>query len=213
MAPRAPSQTDPASDANSHADDVHTTPRLLADHVALDLINTVGIVDGEPTDYWQSDADVMAWLGRAGLLPEGAPARTPPKGLLDGARALREPLRQAIARHKAGKKLDLAWLNVALAAGGSHLATQLDGDGNVVMTRVYTMETAAHYLVPLAEAIADLFVHGDFTLVRKCESDSCILWFYDRTRSHRRRWCSMALCGNRHKVAAFRRREAGDGEA
>ncbi|QET05056.1 hypothetical protein FOB72_23665 [Cupriavidus pauculus] len=195
-----------------HADDVHTLPRVLADHVALDLINTVGLVDGAPVDYWQSDADVMHWLGRTGLLPEGAPARTPPRGLLDAARALREPLRQAIARRKAGKKLDLAWLNGALSAGGSHLATQIDANGSVIMTRVYPMETAGHYLVPLAEAIADLFVHGDFDLVRKCESDNCILWFYDRTRSHRRRWCSMALCGNRHKVAAFRRREAGDAE-
>ena len=32
------------------------------------------------------------------------------------------------------------------------------------------------------------------------------LMFYDRTKSHKRRWCSMALCGNRHKVAEFRKR-------
>jgi predicted RNA-binding Zn ribbon-like protein len=33
--------------------------------------------------------------------------------------------------------------------------------------------------------------------------------FYDRTKSHKRRWCSMALCGNRHKVAEFRKRRQG----
>ncbi|RLK33391.1 CGNR zinc finger domain-containing protein [Cupriavidus plantarum] len=205
--------SDPHASASEPRDDVHTLPRVLADHVALDLVNTVGLVDGESVDYWQSDADVLAWLGRTGLIPEGAPAKTPPKGLLDAARALRDPLRQTVARRKAGKKLDLGWLNDALAAGGSHLATQIGPDGNVIMTRVYPVETAAHYLVPLAEAIADLLVHGDFDLVKQCESDDCILWFYDRTRSHRRRWCSMALCGNRHKVAAFRRREAADDTA
>nr|WP_254214234.1 CGNR zinc finger domain-containing protein [Burkholderia multivorans] len=36
-----------------------------------------------------------------------------------------------------------------------------------------------------------------------------MLWFLDRTKSHRRRWCSKALCGNRQKVAAFRRRHNG----
>ncbi|NEJ40784.1 CGNR zinc finger domain-containing protein, partial [Rhizobium ruizarguesonis] len=35
----------------------------------------------------------------------------------------------------------------------------------------------------------------------------CTLFFLDTTKSHRRRWCSMALCGNRMKVAAFRSRK------
>jgi predicted RNA-binding Zn ribbon-like protein len=61
-------------------------------------------------------------------------------------------------------------------------------------------------LVPVAEAVARLLAEGDFSLVRKCESSDCTLWFYDRTKSHHRRWCSMAQCGNRMKVAAFRAR-------
>ncbi|MDX3854896.1 CGNR zinc finger domain-containing protein [Streptomyces sp. AK02-01A] len=37
-----------------------------------------------------------------------------------------------------------------------------------------------------------------------------LLWFYDRTKSHRRRWwwCSMETCGNRTKVRARRSRAA-----
>ncbi|MNR58262.1 CGNR zinc finger [compost metagenome] len=67
--------------------------------------------------------------------------------------------------------------------------------------------TAEQYLAPLAEMAAQLLVEGDFNLVRECEHPDCVLWFYDRTKSHRRRWCSMALCGNRHKVAEFRKRK------
>ncbi|MFI4982934.1 MAG: CGNR zinc finger domain-containing protein, partial [Nevskiales bacterium] len=59
---------------------------------------------------------------------------------------------------------------------------------------------------PVAEAVASLLAQGDFTLVRTCESSDCTLWFHDHTKSHRRRWCSMAQCGNRQKVAAFRAR-------
>ena len=47
---------------------------------------------------------------------------------------------------------------------------------------------------------------GDLQRVRTCEAHDCTLVFEDTTRSGRRRWCSMALCGNRMKVAAFRSR-------
>ncbi len=57
----------------------------------------------------------------------------------------------------------------------------------------------------------ELLVEGDFELVRNCEHPDCILWFYDRTRSHKRRWCSMATCGNRYKAARFRERRGGSG--
>jgi predicted RNA-binding Zn ribbon-like protein len=66
--------------------------------------------------------------------------------------------------------------------------------------------------VPVAEAVATLLAKGDFSLVRKCECPDCTLWFHDRTKSHHRRWCSMALCGNRMKVAAFRARQKGGRE-
>jgi predicted RNA-binding Zn ribbon-like protein len=33
------------------------------------------------------------------------------------------------------------------------------------------------------------------------------LLFADHTRGHARRWCSMALCGNRAKQAAHRQRQ------
>jgi predicted RNA-binding Zn ribbon-like protein len=59
----------------------------------------------------------------------------------------------------------------------------------------------------LTEQAAELLCHGDFTQVRQCEHPDCTLWFYDRTNAHRRRWCTMALCGNRHKVAEHRKRQ------
>ncbi len=161
-------------------------------------------------DHWQTDADVLAWLKQVALWP-GDDRAAPPKGLATAARALREAVRLIVARKadgKAGGKPDLAPLNDALAAGGGHLAVHPLPDGGVRIARIHAAGNAAQCLVPLAEAAADLLAHGDFGRVRQCESDECTLWFYDRTKSHRRRWCSMALCGNRHKVAAFRKREA-----
>jgi predicted RNA-binding Zn ribbon-like protein len=62
-------------------------------------------------------------------------------------------------------------------------------------------------LVPIAESIVDLLCYGDLSYLRKCEREDCILYFYDTTKNHKRRWCSMAICGNRAKAAKFYQRK------
>lgn len=57
-----------------------------------------------------------------------------------------------------------------------------------------------------ARSAAELLVEGPGAPIRRCANPSCRLFFYDDSRTRRRRWCSMSLCGNRHKVAAFLRR-------
>ena len=61
-------------------------------------------------------------------------------------------------------------------------------------------------LPPIGEALADLVSTEDFTQVKACEGPACTLLFADHTRGHARRWCSMAICGNRAKQAAHRSR-------
>jgi len=62
-------------------------------------------------------------------------------------------------------------------------------------------------LLPIAEAMARLVCEEDFAHVKACEGPACTLLFADHTRGHARRWCSMALCGNRAKQAAHRLRQ------
>jgi predicted RNA-binding Zn ribbon-like protein len=61
-------------------------------------------------------------------------------------------------------------------------------------------------LLAIAETLARLLSNEDFEYVKACERPGCTLLFADHTRGHVRRWCSMALCGNREKQAAHRRR-------
>jgi predicted RNA-binding Zn ribbon-like protein len=63
-------------------------------------------------------------------------------------------------------------------------------------------------MAALARSAAELLVEGSRAPIRRCANPSCRLFFYDDSRTHRRRWCSMAVCGNRHKVAAFLRRRS-----
>jgi predicted RNA-binding Zn ribbon-like protein len=50
---------------------------------------------------------------------------------------------------------------------------------------------------------------GDPALVRRCGNPKCVLYFYDTTKNHNRRFCSPAICGNRVKAAARYRRQRG----
>jgi len=67
-------------------------------------------------------------------------------------------------------------------------------------------------LVPIAHSVAEIVADPRaHEAVRKCANDGCALYFYDTSRTGRRRWCSMAACGNRAKVAAHvQRRRARD---
>ncbi len=183
---------------------VHEAP-LIADHLALDLLNTQAGVGQAQQDFWQSGDDVLHWLGRCGI-DAGAVAGVAAKAaLLDEARALRTVGRDLVALRKRGEHGDPAPLNRYLAAMASTPVLAWDADGPRLERRV-AAPSPERALGAVAQALASLLAEGDFALVRQCEHPDCVLWFYDRTKSHRRRWCSMALCGNRHKAAEFRKR-------
>ncbi|WP_207882973.1 ABATE domain-containing protein [Pseudomonas sp. 30_B] len=184
-------------------------PFVIADHPALDMINTVAVVDGQLVDFWQSDADVLAWLERMELRRDGA-GRFAKGALLDAARTLREAVRELVLKRKGGLRGDPAALNRFLLQAASHPRLVWEGVEAPHLERVGEHASPEQLLAPLSELAATLLAEGDFNLVRKCEHPDCVLWFYDRTKSHRRRWCSMAACGNRHKVAEHRKRQRGE---
>jgi predicted RNA-binding Zn ribbon-like protein len=61
-------------------------------------------------------------------------------------------------------------------------------------------------LAAVARSGADIIAEGARARLRVCANPHCGLFFYDNSRTRRRRWCSMAVCGNRSKVAAFARK-------
>ena len=179
---------------------------FVGDHPALDFINTLRMIGTELTDTWQSDEDVARWIVRNGF--RGAlPSTTWPDGVLvRKARNLREIARKAVQARKAAKTLPLNELNSFLEHSVSHCLLSAKSRIDLHFERVYRQSTVEQYLGPVAESVAELLSHADFDLIRHCEGGQCVLWFYDRTKAHRRRWCSPQFCGNRAKVAAFRAR-------
>jgi predicted RNA-binding Zn ribbon-like protein len=178
----------------------------IADHTALDLLNTVSKAGGELVDALQTDEDVRRWVAKAGFpINDGVKLR--PMALLRAAQRLRHIIRAVVVERKSGKAVGVEPLNEFLSECESHLELEAGPKMSLTMKRRWKAERAEELLAPVAEAAADLLAMGDFELVRLCEDGECVLWFYDRTKSHHRRWCSMASCGNRNKVAAFRERK------
>ncbi|WP_176081660.1 CGNR zinc finger domain-containing protein [Paraburkholderia tropica] len=195
--------------ASAHGSDAHDHVEVdfLGGHPALDALNTVQLVDGELIDNWQSDADVAAWLARHDLAAAAKKPRLKAHALLEAARDLRETARALIDARRAGEPLDPRALNRFLAHAPRTLELVVDESGEPRLVERHAHGTPEQVLAPLSAAVAQLVCEADFALVKQCENPECVLHFLDRTKSHRRRWCSMAMCGNRAKVAAFRRRQ------
>jgi predicted RNA-binding Zn ribbon-like protein len=124
------------------------------------------------------------------------------------AKVLRDSLRKALAAIEAKKRIPPEWImviNVVLRANEGYkrlVRTKAGWDLRFDMRRKEPLQV----LVCVARSAAELIEQGLNAPVRKCGNPNCILYFYDVSRTRRRRWCSMAICGNRMKVAAYARR-------
>ena len=197
----------------------HRDPEIpflfVGDHPALDLLNTIyRAPDGTLVDALQKDSDVARWLAQAGWpLKNGAAealSGSVPGSLVRSVHSLREAVRAIVETRRSAHPVTettLAPLNSFLTHARSHLELKPPREGDVVLERQWRRNTAEETLAPLAEAAAELIAGSGFGLVKHCEDAQCVLWFLDQTKSHHRRWCSMAACGNRNKVAAYRQRK------
>ncbi|MFM0270641.1 CGNR zinc finger domain-containing protein [Paraburkholderia aspalathi] len=194
---------------------------LVADAPGLDFLNSIATPVDEPVDWIGDGEDLLAWLEQTGFVPPAALAeirtRSTPAELDDvaaRARELREWFRGFVRKRKgrplAAKDLrELEPLNRLLERDQRHgeiVPNTSGGATSFELRAKRRWQSAESLLMPIAEALAKLVCEEDFTYVKACEGPKCTLLFADHTRGHARRWCSMAICGNRAKVAAHRKR-------
>lgn len=179
---------------------------FLASHPAIDFLNTEWPNATGKEDFFEADHDVFTWLRQANLTPAGVTEVRPSGSLLRAAHALRDTIRTLLETRKAGKQADLSDLNAFLAAAQSRPRLSWTKSRTIAMETIRPVDTAEQVLALLAIKAAELFAHADFRRIRRCDDPTCVHWFYDQTRPGRRRWCSMATCGNRLKVKTYRRR-------
>ncbi|HUN25141.1 MAG TPA: CGNR zinc finger domain-containing protein [Steroidobacteraceae bacterium] len=201
----------------------HAPAILIADAPALDFLNSVATPSDAAVEWLDDGEGLLGWLQQAQLVPGPVLERMRSQALpgeldrvADQARNLREWFRGFVEAHR-GRALNrndlgkLECLNRLLERDDCFsqiaAAPPSGGDGSALALQVIRRwSTPETLLLPIGETLARFVCQEDFTLVRACEGPACTLLFVDHTRSRTRRWCSMALCGNRAKQAAHRRR-------
>jgi predicted RNA-binding Zn ribbon-like protein len=189
---------------------------IIADNLSLDFLNTQIMDDGKPKDLLNNFEDFIEWSEAVKLIEPGQSEKlihdwarqSETKGFFAEIKEFRRALREmveAIIKIKAVKPSTIKMINAVLNQSYGYHELVKTGSGFEKRFRS-NIDKPQQLLIPIAESAADLISYGNPKNVRKCEGRTCILYFYDTTKNHGRRWCSMTACGNRAKAAAFYKR-------
>lgn len=178
---------------------------FLGGSLWLDLLNTTPEIDGQPLDLVGDSARALFWASSAGI----ACHETKAQAESVAARTLRKELRLAFESMAAGDGIPSSTVVATNALlSGIAIRRQLHvHDETISLEEHETVEgpaIAAAAAADLARFIADF----EPARLKHCGNPACTMVFYDRGKNNRRRWCSMAVCGNRHKVANYRARKS-----
>jgi len=184
---------------------------FLGNHLALDFLNTCPVQNGEAVELLPDFDALLRWFQAADLLssPEAANLRqlwgesARAQLVVEAVRELRERLRKEVLARERGGTVHRAALDELNHLMAEHpMLNRLKAGGNASTTELwFDPRQPENLFAPLAHSAAMLFANADRNRVRKC--GQCVLHFYDTSKKGTRRWCSMQLCGNRLKVAAY----------
>ncbi len=204
-----------ASAKTIHTSDGEGGFLFVGNQLALDFLNTRPVRNGEPEELLSNFSALLGWFQAAELISArdvaylqrewGKSIRA--QRTVEAMRRLRETLRREILAWEysgAVHHSTVAELNRIMAE--HPMRTKLKTAGSSSATELwFDAGQPEDLFAPLAHSTARLFSDVDRRRVRKC--DHCVLHFHDTSKKGKRRWCSMRLCGNRLKVAAYASRQ------
>jgi predicted RNA-binding Zn ribbon-like protein len=191
---------------------------FVANKLILDFLNTKPVLADGPTELLSDVRALERWLIASGMVT-AAKSRGVVRGwrqspeavvFLDQLIAFRERLREAVVRIENGSSpadAFLAEVNSLLLQHPRHISLH-NRDGKVIREILFEPRKPTDLWAPIVDATADLLTETESSRIRKCES--CVVHFFDTSKKGSRRWCSMNICGNKLKVAAYQRRRRGD---
>lgn len=188
---------------------------FVANRPILDFLNTKPVLDRGATELLSDFHALERWLIASRIVHQAKA-----KGVLRGWRrssegalllrnliAFRERLREAVQRVEAGSTPSdefLREVNTGLLQHPSTFALR-KRDGRMVREQYFELKRPSDLWAPIFNGVADLLSEPDAKRIRQCEA--CVIHFFDTSRKGSRRWCSMNICGNKLKVAAYQRRK------
>ena len=188
---------------------------FVANKSILDFLNTKPVLEEGPTELLSDVRALERWLIASDMVtsPKAKAAvrgwRQSPEAVafLDQLITFRERLREAVVRIENGSlpaDAFLAEVNSLLLQHPRHTSLH-KRDGKVIRETSFELRKPTDIWAPIIDATADLLTETEWSRIRKCES--CVVHFFDTSKKGSRRWCSMNICGNKLKVAAYQRRK------
>ncbi|HKV46396.1 MAG TPA: ABATE domain-containing protein [bacterium] len=194
---------------------------FVGGRLCLDFVNTLNGSRARPDERLLSYRDLVAWGRQAGVLTDPEARRLAQAGLrrpeeaakaLADAVALRETIYRIFAAGCEGRapdRADLAVLNAALPRAFAHLRVSPQGED---YAWEWAVDDALDRMVwPVARSAAELLVSDEASRVGRCGQENCDWLFFDTSRNHSRRWCTMRGCGNRAKARRYYARKKSGG--
>ena len=185
--------------------------KFLAGRLSLDFVNSV------PAGVELSWERLISFLGAVRIVSQErgrellALSRSDPQSadaLLQKAQRLAGAARKAFEALVEKHRLAREWIepvNEILRVTEGH-DELVSANGGWQMEFMACEGGLEWLLAAVARSAAEIIAEGTRAPLRVCANPDCGLFFYDTSRTRQRRWCSMAVCGNRSKVAAFARR-------
>jgi predicted RNA-binding Zn ribbon-like protein len=164
------------------------------------FVNTVDL-EGGP-DELSDPAALRRWLAENGLMAHGSATRAD----LHSARRLREAIRGLLLENNGMSVRKESAVTLSRAAAQARLAFRFEPAAGVRLEPASGGVPGA--LGRLVAIVAVSMTDGTWSRLKACQADRCGWAFYDHARNRSRRWCSMAVCGNRTKARSYRRRHA-----
>ncbi len=197
---------------------IDTKGRIPGNRLCLDFVN-LPFDPGDPrprAGSWPQLIDFMSDKGivsgekseELSALPDSDPRAA--ETLLRHAERLGDAMRSAftaILKNQRAHREAVEPINEILRVTEGH--DELEWRGDRWRLGFLAKEEGLEWLLAaIARSGAELIAEGTASRLRQCGNKNCQVLFYDDSRTHRRRWCSMAHCGNRSKVAAFASRHS-----
>jgi predicted RNA-binding Zn ribbon-like protein len=193
---------------------------FIGNRPILDFLNTRPVLAEGPAELLPDVRALERWLIASGIASSASTKRLVQSwrhspgaaSFLRDLIAFRERLREAVLRIEDGSTPSDRFIQEVNRGLLEHPpATMLRRrEGQILRERHFDWRQPAGLWALLFDATADLLSEPEIHRIRKCEA--CVLHFFDTSKKGSRRWCSMNICGNKLKVAAYQRRKR-DGDA
>jgi predicted RNA-binding Zn ribbon-like protein len=188
---------------------------FVANRPILDFLNTHPVLAEGPTELLPNVPALGRWLIASGVVSSAKMKRlvqgwrhSPEAALfLKDLIAFRERLREAVLRIEGGSAPSDEFIQeVNRGLLKNPPATVLrKQEGRFVRVQLFDLERPTDLWKLIFDGAADLLSEPEIDRIRQCEK--CVVHFFDTSKKGSRRWCSMNICGNKLKVAAYQRRK------